>query len=111
MPQSQAGFFGPVDCSPSFIPTMEKPMVEMSVEPLVVSPKTACVMLDIGPTKLWGLINAGELESFLDGARRKITTRSIKARYLDPSLAGRNPRLRVQGWNLEGGKGSVQNIR
>lgn len=55
-------------------------MVEMSVEPLVVSPKTACVMLDIGPTKLWGLINAGELESFLDGARRKITTRSIKAR-------------------------------
>ena len=35
-------------------------------------------MLDIGPTKLWELINAGEVESYLDGPRRKIIIASIR---------------------------------
>ena len=37
-------------------------------------------MLDIGTTKLYELLDAGELESFKDGRNRKITVASIKAR-------------------------------
>jgi hypothetical protein len=63
-------------------------------ERLVVSPKTACLMLDVGVTRLYQLLDAGELESFLDGNRRRITVASIKARTerlleqakADPSL-------------------------
>jgi hypothetical protein len=50
------------------------------LEPLVVSPKVAKYLLGIGTTKLWELIRAGELESYLDGASRRITLASIKAR-------------------------------
>jgi excisionase family DNA binding protein len=46
-------------------------------ERLVVRPKIACQMLDIGVTRLYELIAAGELETFKDGAARKITTASI----------------------------------
>jgi hypothetical protein len=49
------------------------------VSPLVVKPRGACVLLQCGVTKLYQLLNAGELESFLDGKSRKITTRSIRA--------------------------------
>lgn len=48
--------------------------------PLVVSPKKAMIMLDCGRNRLYDLINAGELESFLDGKSRKITVQSIEAR-------------------------------
>jgi hypothetical protein len=50
------------------------------LEPLVVSPKMAKHLLCIGTTKLWELIRAGELESYLDGTSRRITLASIKAR-------------------------------
>jgi hypothetical protein len=50
------------------------------IEPLVVSPARAKVMLDCGTTRLYELIDAGELESFKDGKSRKITVSSIKAR-------------------------------
>ncbi|MBL1258005.1 helix-turn-helix domain-containing protein [Methylocystis sp. Sn-Cys] len=53
-----------------------------NASPLVVSPRDACVMLDIGPTKLWALINSGEVESYLDGSRRKIIVASIQ-RYVE----------------------------
>jgi Helix-turn-helix domain len=49
-------------------------------ERLVVRPKLACLMLDVGVTRLYELIKAGELESFKDGGARKITMRSIRAR-------------------------------
>jgi hypothetical protein len=49
-------------------------------EPLVVRPNTAMRLLDCGRAYLYELINAGELESYLDGAARKITVRSIHAR-------------------------------
>lgn len=49
-------------------------------EPLVVSPRRARILLDIGNTKLYELIDAGELESFKDGKARKITMASIKQR-------------------------------
>lgn len=39
-------------------------------------------MLDCGPTKLWELINAHQIESFLDGSRRIIVVASIQ-RYIE----------------------------
>ena len=50
------------------------------IEPLVVRPRAAKVMLgDISDEKLFQKIVAGELESYLDGRRRLITVKSIKA--------------------------------
>jgi hypothetical protein len=54
---------------------------------LVLSPALACIALGCGPTKLWALIKAGELEAFLDGNRRRITAKSI-ADYVARRLAG-----------------------
>jgi hypothetical protein len=48
--------------------------------PLVVSPRVACVMLNIGTTRLYALIGAGELDSYLDGRVRRITVESIHRR-------------------------------
>ena len=45
--------------------------------PLVVRPKCARRMLNCGQTRLYELIAAGELDSFLDGRSRKITVESI----------------------------------
>jgi hypothetical protein len=47
-------------------------------EPLVLTPAQAQTALQCGPTRLWELINAGEIESFLDGARRRITAKSVR---------------------------------
>ena len=44
---------------------------------LVVSPRRARYMLDIGNTRLYELLNSNELDSFLDGRNRKITVESI----------------------------------
>jgi hypothetical protein len=46
-------------------------------ERLVVSPRLARRMLDIGTTRLYELIKAGEVESYLDGRSRKIIVDSI----------------------------------
>jgi hypothetical protein len=46
--------------------------------PLVVSPKTAGAMLGYGLTRIYALMKAGELESYLDGGARRITVNSIK---------------------------------
>jgi excisionase family DNA binding protein len=57
---------------------------------LVVSPKGAARMLSLGVTKIYELISDRQLESYRDGAARKITTRSVKAyveRRLDQSRA------------------------
>jgi hypothetical protein len=48
--------------------------------PLVVSPTKAMRMLDCGRTRLYQLLNAGELQSYRDGKARKITVSSIQAR-------------------------------
>lgn len=47
-------------------------------EPLAVKPKGACQMLDCGLTRLYQLLNAGELVSYRDGGSRKITVASIR---------------------------------
>jgi excisionase family DNA binding protein len=48
-------------------------------EPLVVSPQRGRKMLDVGNTRFYELIAAGEIESYKDGKSRKITVASIKA--------------------------------
>ena len=50
------------------------------VEPIVVRPKQACILLGCGLTYLFDLLNKGELESYRDGRSRLITLASIKAR-------------------------------
>ena len=52
----------------------------VEAEPLVVSPRQACRLLSIGNTRLYSLIGAGELESYLDGRSRRITMASIRRR-------------------------------
>jgi excisionase family DNA binding protein len=54
-------------------------------EPLVVSPRRACHILDCGVTRLYELIGSGELRSYKDGASRKILTASIRA-YVERQL-------------------------
>lgn len=49
-------------------------------EPLVVSPRQACVLLGIGNTRLYQLIGRGDLESYVEGDRRRITMASIRRR-------------------------------
>jgi len=53
---------------------------------LVLTPAQACTALGCGPTRLWSLIKAGEIDSFLDGNRRRITTASI-SNYVARRLA------------------------
>lgn len=55
-------------------------------ERLVVSPKRARYLLDVGNTRLYELLAASELDSFLDGRSRKITVESIR-RYISRRLS------------------------
>jgi len=59
--------------------------------PLVVSPRVACVMLNIGTTRLYQLIGAGELDSYLDGRVRRITVESIRRRIARLLVASGHP--------------------
>jgi len=59
-------------------------------ERLLVKPKAACAMLDCGNTRLYQLLKAGELKSFLDGRSRKITVDSIRT-YIARQLRDANP--------------------
>jgi hypothetical protein len=54
--------------------------------PLVVKPREARCMLACGNTRLYELLAAKELDSFLDGRSRKITVESIR-RYIARRLA------------------------
>jgi hypothetical protein len=47
-------------------------------EQLAVSPRRAAFLLDCGITRLYELINSGELDSYKDGAARKIVVASIR---------------------------------
>ena len=57
--------------------------------PLAVPPRLACQLLSIGLTRLYELLNAGELDSFQIGRARRITTASISA-YIHRQLAKRS---------------------
>jgi hypothetical protein len=56
------------------------------IEPLLVGPGEAWKMLRCGNTYGYGLLSSGELDSFLDGKKRKITVASIH-RYIARKLA------------------------
>jgi excisionase family DNA binding protein len=58
---------------------------EVSLEPLVVRPRTAWRMLDCGNAYGYRLLASGELESYRDGRARKITVESIH-RYINRKL-------------------------
>ena len=51
------------------------------LEPLAVSPRQACQLINCGITHLYDLINNNEGESYPEGSARKITVRSIRARH------------------------------
>jgi excisionase family DNA binding protein len=51
-----------------------------ALEPLAVTPRQACILLSVGNTRLYQLINEGELETYLDGRARRITMDSIRRR-------------------------------
>lgn len=61
---------------------------DQSIEdkPLVVSVSKAKALLDCSHDTVYDLLKAGELESYLESNRRKITTRSIE-RYIEKRLA------------------------
>jgi hypothetical protein len=59
----------------------EKPAKpNINVRPLVVGTAEARRLGGWGKTKIFELITAGELDSYLDGRVRRITTASIEAR-------------------------------
>jgi excisionase family DNA binding protein len=71
--------------------------LDTASEPIIVKPRTACVMLGCGITRLYELLAAGELESFRDGRNRKITVESIRryvTRRLGSTPATATPRRR-----------------
>jgi excisionase family DNA binding protein len=72
------------------------------LEPLAVSPRQACVLLNVGLTRLYELLGSGELESYLDGRSRRITMRSIHRRIKrllkdsGAEPAGRRPHRKIR---------------
>jgi hypothetical protein len=48
-------------------------------KPLAVSVKKGCALIDNGPTRLYELINSGEIESYRDGKSRKVVVASLEA--------------------------------
>ena len=55
-------------------------------EPIVVSPRRAQQLLDVGHSRLYELLSQGELQSYKDGKSRKIVVASIKE-YVARKLA------------------------
>lgn len=64
------------------------PAEDGEADRLVVKIPTACRMLDVSRTRIYVLMDAGELQSFKDGKSRKITVASIRA-YVARRLAER----------------------
>jgi hypothetical protein len=66
------------------------------MEPLAVNPRDAAELLGgVGRKKVYALIAAGQLESYLDGCARKITTASIRA-YVDRKVAEERERVEAR---------------
>jgi hypothetical protein len=58
----------------------------LSVEVLAVAPRIAKRMLGCGTTRLYDLLNRGELQSFRDGKARRIVVASLRD-YVSRRLA------------------------
>ena len=73
---------------------MSNPTVDL--EPLVVSPRQACRLLDISIAHLYTLLQSKEIESFNLGRSRRIPMAAIR-RYVSHQVAaslGKRPRGR-----------------
>jgi excisionase family DNA binding protein len=62
-----------------------------ALEPLAVSPRQACLLLSIGTTRLYELIEARELEAYYEGRARRITMRSIRERVTRLAAKAESP--------------------
>jgi len=58
--------------------------------PLALSPKKTAVALDISLRRVYDLLNAGEFDSYLNGASRKITVESICRYQARQLVAGKD---------------------
>ena len=56
------------------------------IEPLAVTPREACVLLNIGNTRLYRLISEKQIDSYREGRARRITMASIRS-YIARCLA------------------------
>ena len=65
-------------------------------EPLVVSVKKGCTILGSGVTRLYELINAGEIQSYRDGKSRKVVVASLRA-FVARQIAAEATKPRA-GW-------------
>jgi hypothetical protein len=71
------------------------------IEPLVTNVRGAGVMLTLGKDRIYHLINTKQLDSYLDGDARRITTASIKAyaarKAAEPFQRARYPKRERDG--------------
>jgi excisionase family DNA binding protein len=56
------------------------------VKPLAVSVKTACKLVGVGNTSMWGLIKAGRVKTVSIGRRRLVIYSSLES-LLTPEVA------------------------
>jgi hypothetical protein len=63
---------------------------------LVVSPKKGAAALDVGLTRVYELINSGQLQSYHDGKSRKIVVASLEA-YIARQIEAEATKER-RGW-------------
>jgi excisionase family DNA binding protein len=82
------------------------------LDPLAVSPRQACRLLNVGNTYLYELINNDELESYLEGRARKITMRSIRTRQERQLAAAREADVsEAPQPRRRGRKGAMHQVR
>jgi hypothetical protein len=62
------------------------------LKPLVTGMAGACTLLDCGLDQIYDLIYSGELDSYLEGARRKVTINSIE-KLIERRLATKGGKL------------------
>lgn len=67
-----------------------------NIAPLVASPKAVGRMIDSGLTRVYELINSGEIQSYRDGKARKIIVASVEA-YVERQL-GLEGLKEQRGW-------------
>jgi excisionase family DNA binding protein len=63
-----------------------------TLKPLVTGMAGACTLLDCGVDHLYDLIHKGEIDSYLEGTRRKVTIDSIE-RLIARRLAAKGAKL------------------
>jgi hypothetical protein len=66
------------------------------IEAFALPPKKAAPSIGVGMTRLYELINSGEIESYTDGKARKVVVASLKA-YVERQIAAEAVKPRV-GW-------------